>query len=233
MGQDAAGSRYFHILPKGRKQARKAAEDAVLAWGDGGRGYITVVWTGRRSAHIFNVENRGGKVLFYDGQDADIDASDVWNRISVNERSAEIVRVDDLDVVPDKVMQWVTSRTDEQIAGDAQRIADIKAKALAAEKAKADAEAKAAKINEAKARVRKGPLKDELDTAFANYVDDAATYDVKVSAANRDDFLAGVKAGKRPGGTDPDLYSSDPIKADAYRSGWFWYRRWKSGILYA
>ncbi len=46
----------------------KLVKDEVKSWGNGARGFVYVVWKGRSSAHIFNVENHNGKVVFVDPQ---------------------------------------------------------------------------------------------------------------------------------------------------------------------
>ncbi|CAN5146684.1 hypothetical protein BH11ACT6_BH11ACT6_34840 [soil metagenome] len=107
----SAGSRVWHWLPTGGQAAREAADTAARQWGDGARGFITVVWKGNRAAHIFNVENRSGTVVYTDGQNNRIDASDYWARISGSEHAARIVRTDDLTPTR-RVMEWARERTD-------------------------------------------------------------------------------------------------------------------------
>ncbi|TQK29388.1 toxin glutamine deamidase domain-containing protein [Arthrobacter sp. SLBN-53] len=108
------GTRMWDWLPAGRKAARKAADDAVSQWGDGARGYITVEWQGRRSAHIFNVANRGGKVVYTDGQSNEVDASGHWDRITTGDKACRIVRTDDLTPTA-RVMEWVRELTDTDV----------------------------------------------------------------------------------------------------------------------
>ena len=110
----SSGSRIWHWLPAGRKAGKAAADAAVTEWGDGARGYITVVWSGRRSAHIFNVENHGGRIIYTDGQSNEIDASSHWDRISTAAETARIVRTDDLTPTR-RVMEWVRERSDTEV----------------------------------------------------------------------------------------------------------------------
>lgn len=107
----SAGSRVWDWLPAGKAEAKQAADAAVTQWGDGARGYITVVWENRRSAHIFNVENRGGTVIYTDGQSNKIDARGHWDGISDDPQSSRIVRTDDLTPTT-RVLEWVRERTD-------------------------------------------------------------------------------------------------------------------------
>jgi hypothetical protein len=39
----------------------------MQGWGDGSRGIVYVAWKGG-NAHVFNIENKGGKVSIFDGQ---------------------------------------------------------------------------------------------------------------------------------------------------------------------
>lgn len=118
------GTRVWHWLPAGSTDAKQAATDAAQKWGHGARGYITVTWKGGRGAHIFNVENRNGTVVFSDGQTNSADVSAYWDRISQLGDSCRIVRTDDLTPTA-QVMQWCRERTDADIT-----LADKKAALL-------------------------------------------------------------------------------------------------------
>jgi hypothetical protein len=226
------GSRYFSVLPKGRKAAKDAADQAALEWGDGSRGYVIVSWKGRRSSHIFNVENRGGKIIYTDGQSNEIDASGHWDRISPGANSARIVRVDDMVPNEEQVTKWVRSRTDDDIAAGAARVQQSREKALADAKAKNDAEALAARKKELAAAIRRGPSRSELDAEWDRYVSEMSNYGTVVPASQRADFEAGIKTAKKSDrGIDPDKYSDDPDRNYTYSSGWFYFRSWRSGIL--
>lgn len=113
----SAGSRVWDYLPargRGKVNAAKAAADAaVTEWGDGARGYITVEWSKANGggAHIFNVVNRGGRVVYIDGQSNETDASGHWDRIKATGGSCRIVRTDDLETTSDAI-DWVRSRND-------------------------------------------------------------------------------------------------------------------------
>uniref|UniRef100_A0A8H2JIU0 Tox-PL domain-containing protein n=2 Tax=Mycolicibacterium mucogenicum DSM 44124 TaxID=1226753 RepID=A0A8H2JIU0_MYCMU len=114
----STGSRIWDFLPaRGRgkvNQAKRAADEAVSQWGDGARGFITVEWSKAAGggAHIFNVENRGGKIVYLDGQSNEIDASGHWDRIKTTGGSCRIVRTDDLTPTK-RVMEWTSERTDD------------------------------------------------------------------------------------------------------------------------
>lgn len=113
----SSGSRVWDYLPaKGRgatNHAKAAADAAVAEWGDGARGFITVEWSKKAGggAHIFNVENRGGKIVYLDGQSNQVDAADHWDRIKSTANSCRIVRTDDLTPTA-RVMEWTRERTD-------------------------------------------------------------------------------------------------------------------------
>ncbi|AQT81973.1 hypothetical protein B1R94_26005 [Mycolicibacterium litorale] len=110
----AGDSRNWHVLPPGKKAARTMADAAVKEWGDGARGYVTVTWARNQGAHIFNVENRGGTVVYTDGQSNLVDASGHFDRITTKPNSCFIVRTDDLTPT-ERVMEWVRERTDAEI----------------------------------------------------------------------------------------------------------------------
>lgn len=111
-----AGNRVFHTLPKGSGRANKERIDAgVKEWGKDSRGYVVVMWKGRKTSHIFNVENRDGTIVYTDGQNGKDDASDYFNRASPGADSVYVVRTDDL-TPRENVTDWVRSRTDAEVA---------------------------------------------------------------------------------------------------------------------
>lgn len=116
----SSGSRLWDYLPaKGKgnvgNPAKEAADAAVTEWGDGARGFITVEWSKSAGggAHIFNVENRGGTVVYLDGQSNSLDAADHWKLIKTTPAACRIVRTDDLTPTP-RVMEWARERTDAE-----------------------------------------------------------------------------------------------------------------------
>jgi Papain fold toxin 1, glutamine deamidase len=112
----SSGNRVFHVLPAGQGRTNKRRiDDAVKKWGEGSRGFVGVTWKGRRSAHVFNVENRGGEVVYTDAQTNKPDASGHFDRVSPRAYSVYLARVDDLTPRPE-VKEWVQERTDEQVA---------------------------------------------------------------------------------------------------------------------
>ena len=46
----------------------KAIENQMSSWGEGSRGIIRVKWAGGNSGHVFNVEQKNGKLYVYDVQ---------------------------------------------------------------------------------------------------------------------------------------------------------------------
>lgn len=125
----STGSRIWDLLPaKGRGKtnlAKQAADNAVAEWGPGARGFITVEWSKRAGggAHIFNVENRDGTVVYLDGQSNQVDAAAHWDLIKTTGGSCRIVRTDDLTPT-ERVMEWTRERTDtdDQLARNKARM---------------------------------------------------------------------------------------------------------------
>ena len=107
------GSRLWHELPS-QTAGRNAIEKAAAEWGDGARGFVVLVWKGRKSSHIFNVENRGGEVRFIDGQTNSDDVADYFQRASPTKGSCYVVRTDDLTPT-DRVMEWTRETTDAEV----------------------------------------------------------------------------------------------------------------------
>lgn len=46
----------------------KSIENQMAAWGEGSRGIVRVKWAGGNSGHVFNVEQKNGKLYVYDVQ---------------------------------------------------------------------------------------------------------------------------------------------------------------------
>jgi Papain fold toxin 1, glutamine deamidase len=93
------GSRVFHTLPAGSGATNKGKINAgVKKWGNGSRGFVVVSWERRiDGSHIFNVENRGGKVVYSDGQNNSDAAGNYFSRVDTTRPgSVAVVRVDDL-----------------------------------------------------------------------------------------------------------------------------------------
>lgn len=65
-------------------------------WGDGSRAIVYVAWKGG-SAHVFNVENTGGKVSIFDGQTGKKHSLSEYLSIAKPSKTM-ISRVDNLDV---------------------------------------------------------------------------------------------------------------------------------------
>lgn len=77
-------------------------------WGDGSRAVVRVGWKGSRSGHVFNVENRSGRMYYVDAQTGD--------RVNINQymgmavtSSVELVRTDNLRI-SERARKSVTSR---------------------------------------------------------------------------------------------------------------------------
>ena len=106
--------------------------------GPGSRGYITVEWQGG-GAHIFNVENRDGTIIYLDGQSNHPDNVAAWDRIKKTAKVCRIVRTDDLtprESGPNTigVNEWVIPRDAKYLKAQAAR-AKKKAEKKAAEAA--------------------------------------------------------------------------------------------------
>ena len=102
---------------KSRLQAIKRLEDEVLSWPNGARGFIYVIWMKSQgsSAHIFNVENRNGKVLYIDAQPNIVDpGGSSWKTGFAPSRYNGVMRVDNLKPT-DKVGTWMRDATVEEV----------------------------------------------------------------------------------------------------------------------
>ena len=74
----------------------KNIADKMKNWGDGSRAIVYVAWKGG-SAHVFNVENTGGKVSIFDGQTGKKHSLSEYLSIAKPSKTM-ISRVDNLDV---------------------------------------------------------------------------------------------------------------------------------------
>ena len=68
--------------------------DMVSSWGEGSRGEIYCAWKGG-SAHVFAVENVGGKVRFLDPQTGEMDVSYYFKEMKPSK--TKIARIDNLE----------------------------------------------------------------------------------------------------------------------------------------
>lgn len=107
-GGSVAPRRVFNFIPKGSVASRQAVDAAVLGWGDGARGFLAVQWR-KGSGHVFMVENRGGVVIYYDGQNNRVDASSSWANVKQSDYTNGLLRVDDL-TPNESMMNWVHNR---------------------------------------------------------------------------------------------------------------------------
>lgn len=98
-----------------------ALEAKILSWGEGARGFVGVNWDAK-SAHIFNVEVRDGRIIYIDAQPATstpeggpnvIFDDDGWKSEIDPKLSQGVMRVDNLNPVED-VMTWVSARNDKE-----------------------------------------------------------------------------------------------------------------------
>ena len=89
----------------------------VKEWGDGARGQVIIHWKGG-GGHIFNVENRGGKVVYVEGQTTAKDAvnpREYFRRVngSFVTRTDDLILRDEVDlseyVVPRAIPREVPS----------------------------------------------------------------------------------------------------------------------------
>lgn len=78
------------------QESRASLEAAMLEWGEGARGWITCNWKAG-SAHIFNAEVKGGKVIYYDGQPGKMDVSNYFEQMKTVDGNLVrgLLRVDD------------------------------------------------------------------------------------------------------------------------------------------
>lgn len=193
------GRRVFDSLPG--TQAKSRIDEAVRQWGDDSRGFVVITWKGRRASHIFNVENRDGKVIYTDGQTASEDASRHFDRASPGANSVQVVRVDDLKPKA-SVKEWVRERTDNEKAAAKNRAA-MEARRIA--------------------KMAEGPPGTEIVAAAeakGHRYNNLGDFVRGVNAA-RDQNFGGAEV------QDYEKYSADHDAQDAYLHGIFWYRRWR------
>ena len=80
----------------GAKKLNEKINQAVLDAGDGSRFAIEVQWRGRRSGHLFIVENVGGQVKYFDAQMGNVNAADYLNYVATTKETV-IMRMDNAD----------------------------------------------------------------------------------------------------------------------------------------
>lgn len=105
---------------------------------DGARGFMSVVWKGDRSAHIYNWEKINGKIEYFDAQSNRIlgDGIERFKRTSEN-RGVYMTRIDDMPTPSPEKLNWlVRNRNDADIVKRDQAIAK---KAAARNKRRDDA----------------------------------------------------------------------------------------------
>lgn len=66
-GQGFVGQKWESNLGTRNTAVEQNIVSKMQQWGDGSRGIVYVAWKGG-NAHIFNIENKGGKVSIFDGQ---------------------------------------------------------------------------------------------------------------------------------------------------------------------
>ncbi|MBE7070211.1 MAG: hypothetical protein E7386_06890 [Ruminococcaceae bacterium] len=69
-------------------------EKAMAEWGDGSRAQVVVTWDGLDAGHTFIAEQRGGKTVFIDPQNADSDCSLSFDDVALGETT--FCRIDNL-----------------------------------------------------------------------------------------------------------------------------------------
>jgi hypothetical protein len=76
------------------KQCVEAVEEMMNGYGNGARAIISGFWKEDNLGHVFVAENVGGKVQFYDPQNAKMDCRSYFDKLSP--KSLDLFRVDDL-----------------------------------------------------------------------------------------------------------------------------------------
>lgn len=63
------------------KNEISSINEQMKNWGDGSRAIVRVIWKNSNSGHVFNIENKGGKIFAYDAQPGKkIDLSDYMSQ---------------------------------------------------------------------------------------------------------------------------------------------------------
>lgn len=93
---------------KTQKSAKANIESQMKKWGDGSRAIVRVGWKGTNYGHVFNVENRKGRMYFVDAQ--------IGQRVNINEYLSQartdtirLVRTDNLRI-SDRAKKSVTTQ---------------------------------------------------------------------------------------------------------------------------
>lgn len=103
------GQRWLRLGARRYQQSIDLLESEVKSWGDGARGIVYVQWN-QSSAHVFNVENRKGVVVYVDGQTNNKNYSaDVHMRGSMPTKTM-VSRVDNLKLKADNLEKVVKKR---------------------------------------------------------------------------------------------------------------------------
>jgi hypothetical protein len=198
---DEGRARYMTNAAK----TKKVLDGVVEQWGDGSRGWVTMVHKGG-GGHIFVVENVGGEVRYIDPQDPSVDAAEL---LLTKKRKAGTqlgyVRVDDLTPT-DKVLD------------PADPLVIPSAEAQAARKV--EAERKAAEQAARAAALPAVPARLMAEAA------EAAGYGLKSGALG--DFAQGVQDARMLTAAEAlQKRSTMPFtRSQAVRAGYEFYKKW-------
>ena len=93
-------------LGRTRKTVEKNIRARMAEWGEGARAVITVAWNNGRSGHIFNVEQRNGRLVAIDAQPGRrIDLTDYISYAKPS--SVQISRIDNLTTPTNNLLMCV------------------------------------------------------------------------------------------------------------------------------
>lgn len=96
------------IQARNSNQAVTNIKNQMKAFGNGSRAVVSITWKGRNSGHVFNVENKNGKILFIEAQvGKEYNQKGIFDRVNLNEIS--LTRTDNLRI-SERCKEFVRTR---------------------------------------------------------------------------------------------------------------------------
>ena len=62
------GQKWDNVGSRSKDKTIRNMDAKAAEWGEGARGVVYIAWKGGRTAHVFNVERRGGQTIYVDAQ---------------------------------------------------------------------------------------------------------------------------------------------------------------------
>lgn len=85
------------IQARNSNQAVTNIKNQMKSFGNGSRAVVSIMWKGRNSGHVFNVENKNGKILFIEAQSGkEYTQRNLFERVNLNQIG--LTRTDNLRI---------------------------------------------------------------------------------------------------------------------------------------